>query len=152
MNNDQIASELIEIEAPQALVWEILLDFPNYNVWNEFCPVAGVESLAIGEPIVMRVDIGFGLQDQTEYFSKIQPSNCIAWRMENKPEDTIHAERVQTIEVLSETRCSYISIDYFSGPDVPGMIDAVGEGVRNGFNLCAQNLKRHAEQRYKASL
>jgi hypothetical protein len=130
------------------LVWDILLDFKRYAYWNQFCPVADVAKLAIDEPIVMRVDIGFGLSDQTEFFSRIEPEACIAWRMQNHPDDPIHAERVQTVNATSDSSCTYQSIDYFSGPGITAMIEQFGEGVRKGFNLCGQNLKAYAEQRY----
>lgn len=148
MLRDSVSSDLIEINAPQSFVWDILLDFENYAYWNQFCPVAKIGKLALGEALAMRVDIGFGLSDQTEFISRIEPSSVIAWRMQNLPEDPIHAERVQTITALSETRCTYLSVDHFSGPGITDMIAQFGEGVRNGFNLCAQNLKTHAEQQY----
>lgn len=141
-----VASDEIIINAPVELVWDILVDFGNYPAWNRFCPEA-VAKLEIGSPIKMMVDLGFGLQEQVEYICRIEPHQAIAWGMENKPGDPVHAVRTQTLTRLDDGRCAYNSIDDFSGPAVPEMMAAMAKNVEDGFNLCAQCLKQYAESR-----
>lgn len=139
-----ISSEEIIIEAPVEKVWAVLVDFDNYGKWNQFCPDCQAE-LTLGSPVVMKTYLGEQLIDQVEYMSRIDPCEAIAWRMENKPGDPIHAERTQYLKKLSETSCSYLSVDEFSGEQVPAMMEFAGEHVENGFNLCARGLKDHCE-------
>ena len=145
IGKDMVSSDEIHIDAPVELVWRILVDFENYGKWNRFCPQA-VAKLEVGSPIKMMVDLGNGLQEQVEYITRIEPNKVIAWGMENKPGDPIHAIRTQTLTKLSDSSCSYLSVDNFSGDGVPDMLAVMGKPVEDGFNLCAQGLKQYAEQ------
>ncbi|AQA18801.1 hypothetical protein BST95_11685 [Halioglobus japonicus] len=143
-----VSSDTFTIEAPAALVWQVVVDFANYGEWNAFCPSMEAE-LVLGAPVVMKVDLGFGLSDQVEYMSCIEAPHRIAWAMENKPGDPIHAERWQVIEPIDDNRCTYVSYDEFTGPEVQGMVEMMGEAVRKGFNICGEGLKGRAEQLYR---
>lgn len=149
ITQDTVSSDVVVIEAPASLVWGVLVDFENYGKWNEFCPSCEAE-LILGSPVKMQVDLGFGLQEQIEYLCRIDEGEAIAWRMDNNPGDPIHAVRTQYINVLSSERCSYVSVDEFSGEASPGMIDMMGKAVESGFNLCAYGLKEYCEALYAA--
>jgi len=143
-----VASDEITIQAPAELVWEVIVDFANYGLWNEFCP--GIEGTPeIGSPVVMQVNLGNGLQEQVEYITEIDAPRRIVWSMENKPGDPVHADRAQIVTPIDATSCTYVSIDEFSGDMVPAMMEAMAEPVERGFNLCAQGLKARAEALYR---
>lgn len=149
ITESSVSSDAIIINAPAELVWQVLVDFENYGEWNEFCP--GIKGeLKMGEPLEMRVDLGSGLQTQVERISCIEPPWKIAWAMENRPEDPVHAERIQELTPIDAASCSYISIDHFGGEMCVPMIEAMGQAVEDGFNLCARNLKARAEALYQA--
>ena len=139
-----VSSDEVVIEAPAALVWEIITDFEKYGEWNQFCPSIEGE-LEIGSPVKMQVDLGNGLQEQVEYITCIEAPGKITWSMENKPGDPIHADRSQVVTALDDGRCSYVTYDDFSGDFAAEMVKQMGEQVRSGFNLCARNLKQRAE-------
>ncbi len=143
-----VSSEEVTIQAPAELVWEVLVDFENYHLWNDFCP--GIEAeLKLGAPVSMQVDMGNGLQPQLEYITRLEPPAVITWSMENRPGDPIHADRSQFIRPIDETSCSYLTVDEFSGEGVASMLRAMGEIVEAGFNRCAQGLKARAEALYR---
>jgi Polyketide cyclase / dehydrase and lipid transport len=144
---DVVSSDEVVIEAPAEFVWNVLIDFDNYGAWNEFCPSARA-TLEIGSPIVMKVNLGGNLVDQTEYICRIDPGEAIAWGMENKPGDPITAVRTQHVKTLTPTRCSYISIDEFGGPGMRDMLATFGQLVEDGFNLCGRCLKQYCEGEY----
>lgn len=146
ITEDSVKSDEVTIEAPVELVWKILLDFDNYDKWNTFCPKATVHSLELGSPVDMMVDLGQGPSQQVEFISRVEPNVCIAWAMENKPEDPIHAVRSQHLKKLDANRCTYISVDVFSGPEHAAMMEHFAPAVEAGFNRCAYDLKAHAEQ------
>ncbi|MGI9283104.1 MAG: SRPBCC domain-containing protein [Endozoicomonas sp.] len=148
ITEDTVVSDEVVINAPAEIVWDVLVNFKDYHKWNRFCPQADA-TLELGSPIVMKVDLGFGLQDQVEFISLIEPGKAIAWGMENKPGDPIHAVRTQILKPLDDNRCSYLSIDDFKGSDpeaLKAMMEMMAKRVEDGFNLCAQGLKEYAEQ------
>lgn len=148
INENSVASETLTINAPAELVWDVIVDFANYHQWNAFCPEASGE-LVLGAPLTMQVDLGAGLQEQVEFITVIDAPHRIVWSMENKPGDPICADRSQIITPIDEHSCTYVSIDEFSGDMVPPMMEAMGEAVERGFNICAQGLKAHAEALYR---
>ena len=151
ITENAVYSDEVTIHAPAELVWEILLDFDNYGEWNTFCPSAKNDSLELGSAVDMMVDLGNGLTRQVEYICRVEPNECIAWAMENKPEDPVHAVRSQYLKRLDENRCTYISVDEFSGPQMAAMMEHFAAAVETGFNRCAYGLKTHAEKAFEAS-
>jgi uncharacterized protein YndB with AHSA1/START domain len=144
---NSVSSEEIIINAPAQVVWDVILDFVNYGLWNTFCPGMKGEAV-VGSPVEMQVDLGNGLQTQIEYVTKVEPIHTIVWSMENKPGDPIHADRAQYITPIDERSCRYWSIDEFSGEFAGAMIEQMGKQVEKGFNDCAAGLKARAEELY----
>ena len=151
ITDNTVSSDEVTINAPVEVVWQILTDFKNYGQWNGFCPSAKVEALELGNAVDMKVDLGGGPTQQVEYLCRIEPNECIAWRMENKPDDPVHAVRSQYLKRLSDDSCTYLSIDEFSGPGTQPMMEAFASNVEDGFNRCAYDLKAHAERKFQAS-
>ena len=147
ITEDTVSSDEIEIHAPVELVWRVLVDFANYGAWNKFCPVCEAE-LVMGSPVKMQVDLGFGLQEQVEYVCRIDPGEAIAWKMDTKPGDPIHATRTQYLTKVGEESCLYRSVDIFSGDGLTDMMALMGKPVEAGFNLCGYGLKAHCEELY----
>lgn len=150
IETDRVSSDEVLIEAPAEFVWQVLVDFDNYQYWNSFCP--GIEGeLKIGAPVSMQVDMGNGPQLQVEYITRLEPPHVITWSMENRPGDPIHADRSQYLTAIDETRCTYLTVDVFSGEAVPPMMEAFGQIMEDGFNRCAYGLKERAEALFKTS-
>ena len=147
---NSVSSEEIVINAPAQLVWDVILDFANYGLWNPFCPGMKGEAV-IGSPLEMQVDLGDGLQTQVEYVTKLEPFHTIVWSMENKPGDPIHADRTQRITAIDENSCRYWSVDEFSGEFAGPMIEQLGKQVEQGFNGCAAGLKARAEELFSVA-
>jgi len=149
INEDTVSSDTVTIAAPIELVWEIILDFENYGAWNTFCPSVKNTSLELGSAVDMMVDLGNGPSQQVEYICEVDPPHTIAWRMENKPEDPIHAVRSQHLKAIDADNCTYVTVDRFSGPQAKLMMDSFATNVETGFNQCAYDLKAYAEKRYQ---
>ena len=149
ITENSVSSEEIVINAPAQVVWDVILDFENYGLWNTFCPGMKGEAV-LGSPLEMQVDLGNGLQEQVEYVTKIEPIHTVVWSMENKPGDPIHADREQRIEPIDEHSCRYWTSDAFRGEFAGQMIEQLGAQVEKGFNDCAAGLKARAEALYQA--
>ena len=63
ISENSVASEEIVINAPAEIVWDVLMDFANYELWNSFCPKMKGEPV-VGSALEMQVDLGNGLQEQ----------------------------------------------------------------------------------------
>ena len=148
ITESSVSSDLITIDSPIEIAWEVLTDFQNYCLWNSFCPkIEGV--LELGAPITMQVDLGNGLQTNVEYITRLDQPNTLVWSMENKPNDPVHADRYQNLVYLDNDRCTYQTEDYFSGEAVPSMIEILGEHIQAGFNKCGVGLKRRSEELFQ---
>ena len=58
ITENAVISDTVTINAPVALVWQILVDFERYHLWNKFCPQIINKALAIGEAVF---NIGYAL-------------------------------------------------------------------------------------------
>ena len=150
ITENSVSSDEVIINAPAELVWDVIMDFESYGLWNTFCPSMKGDAV-LGSPLEMQVDLGNGLQPQVEYITKIEPCQTVVWSMENKPGDPIHANRAQHLTPIDERSCRYVSVDEFSGDMMVPMIEQLGEQVERGFNACAVGLKARAEELYRAS-
>ena len=148
ISESSVSCEEILIQAPAEFVWDILMDFDNYHLWNKFCPeIKGVPE--VGSPVAMQVDMGNGPQPQTEYITRLDAPREVVWSMENKPGDPIHADRLQRVTPVDAGSCRYWTVDDFSGEAMAPMMEAFGEVMERGFTLCAEGLKAHAEALYQ---
>jgi uncharacterized protein YndB with AHSA1/START domain len=150
ISDNTVASDVVTIDAPAEFVWDILVDFDTYGEWNGFCPSVKNTSLSLGSAVDMMVDLGDGPSQQVEYICRVEPNECIAWGMDNKPDDPVHAVRSQYIKRVDDKSCTYLSVDEFAGPEVKAMMDAFAKPVEAGFNRCAYDLKAHAEKLYRS--
>jgi len=148
IDESSVSSNKITIHAPAQIVWDVIVDFEHYSLWNRFCPHISGE-LKLGAALTMQVDLGQGLQEQVERITRLEPGEIIVWSMENKPGDPVHADRIQRIEAADEESCTYVTVDEFSGEFAPTMLEHFGPLIEEGFNRCALGLKARAEALFK---
>ena len=145
ITENAVHSEKILINAPDHLVWKILIDFENYAEWNTFTP--SIKSkLEMGAAVDMQVDLGQGLQNQVEYICRIDENKAIAWAAEFGDKETLYACRTQFIEKITDNSCYYMSVDEFSGKMTTDVVKFQGKNIEIGFNRCAIELKAYAEK------
>jgi hypothetical protein len=145
-----VASDPIEIDAPAAIVWEVLTDMPRYGEWNPFC--VHVEStLEMGAPVKMSL-VNYAnpgqLAPNVEYVCAFEPERLLSWEMPDSPAWPYPARRDQIIEALGPNRCRYLSTDAFTGPNGIHVMRFCGPWVTRAFNDTARALKARAEAIY----
>ena len=143
---NRVESIRVEIEAPAALVWEVLVDLPRYGEWNGFNP--RIEStLRLGDLVHMEARIpGTGRSlDVTEHLCAIEPGRRLAWEQRPTPENADAGRREQFLEPLGPERCAYHHTDTFLGPNADEIMAEHGAWVKEGFDGMARDLKRRAE-------
>jgi len=145
-----VRSAIVEIQAPAAVVWEILTDLDHYGEWNPFC-VRCVSTLEMGAPIYMSlVDYANPgrLNPNVEYVCAIEPEKMLSWEMPWTEQWPYPARRDQVIEALGEHSCRYYSTDAFLGENGIHLMRFVGSWVERAFNDTAKALKARAEARF----
>ena len=134
------------IEAPAAIVWGILTDFPRYPEWNQFTP--RVESnLEIGGPVSLYVVLKNGkLTRQNLRLDVFEPPKCIAWSLPKMIHPwLLRAYREQQVRAVSETSCEYSTCDTFSGWIAGLVYRSQKDWVAQSFAVMAAALKERAE-------
>lgn len=148
--NAIVVSETVEINAPVALVWDILCDMPKYGDWNPFC-VECESTLEMGAPVKMKLKnyiVDGEFFENTEYVCANEKEKLISWQLPHYDEWPYPARRDQILEATGEASCKYHSTDAFLGPNGIHVMRFAGPWVKIAFDETAHALKAHAEALY----
>lgn len=142
----EIASAVVEIDAPQSLVWDVLVDYGRYPEWNPYT-VRVDTSLEVGADVVLHLPDPASPGSTfttTEVMRVIDAPRHLQYdTADNLP--GIFAVRDQWVEDLGDGRSSYRTTDVFSGEFAQVAYDLQGAWVKAGFDAVAHALKARAE-------
>lgn len=138
-------SDLITINRPKDLVWEVLVDLDNYPKWNPFTnPV--ISTLKMGSPVELHVKMPIrGDRIQTEILICNDIEETLSWGMTLGHSSLLIAQRDQKVEAINGDQCSYQTWDAFHGLLTPMVVGLFGKDMLNGFNGVANSLKEYCE-------
>lgn len=145
-----VCSISVEIDAPPAVVWDVLVDLDRYPLWNPFC-ISAVSTLEMGAPVDMVLtdyEGGEGTFTNTEFVCAVVPERLLSWELVATPESPYAARRDQVIEHVAANRCRYYSTDAFLGDHAHDIMAATGDWVKRAFDDTALALKRRSELLY----
>lgn len=141
-----IESVVVEIDAPQALVWDVLVDYARYPEWNPY-------TVRVDTELSVNADVVLHLPDPanpgstfttTEVMRVIEAPHHLQYdTADNLP--GIFAVRDQWVEDLGDGRSSYRTTDAFSGEFALVAFDLQGSWVKAGFDAVAHAIKARAE-------
>jgi hypothetical protein len=134
----------VDITAPAAEVWAVLVDFPRYPEWNPFTPEVDGE-LAAGAPVRLLVNMpGRRQRQRVERINRVENGRALCWGMHMGHRALLCANRWQVLEpAASGTR--YTTVDRFSGLLVPLVMALYGGPMQLGFQQMAEALKARVE-------
>jgi uncharacterized protein YndB with AHSA1/START domain len=142
-----VSSVTVEIEAPAAFVWEVLVDYPRYPEWNPYT-VAVATTLEIGSTIDLTLparDGSDGTFLNREYIRVVDPPHHLRYDTgEEIP--GVFGVRDQWITALGQDRCTYHTTDTLSGKYADIVMEKTGDWIKSGFDSVAIALKARAEQ------
>ncbi|MDX6198142.1 MAG: hypothetical protein QOJ79_1293 [Actinomycetota bacterium] len=147
MTSYEVRSVTVDIEAPQAFVWDVLLDYPSYPEWNPY--TVRVESTCrLGDPVDLYLPDPRKpgeLLHQREWVCLVEPPHRFAYEMPPTPELDVRARRDQYVEATGVDTCRYWTTDVFTGPLAQMVMEHSGDWVKKGFDAVALALKGRAE-------
>ncbi|GAC1612033.1 MAG: hypothetical protein NVS3B26_30920 [Mycobacteriales bacterium] len=147
-----IESVTVEIDAPQQLVWDVLVDFARYGDWNPYT-VRVEATLSLGADVVLTLPTPGRpgeTMTTTETMRVIDPPRHLQYDTADRLAGIL-AVRDQWVADLGGDRSSYRTADVFSGPHAQRAFDLQGAWVKAGFDAVAQALKERAEALHRAS-
>jgi uncharacterized protein YndB with AHSA1/START domain len=141
-----IESVTVEIEAPQQLVWDVLVDYARYPEWNPYTvrvettlEIDGVIDLYLPDP----AKPGETFLNR-EYVRAVDAPHYLRYdTAEEIP--GMQAVREQWVTDLGGRRSSYRTTDLFSGEIAGWVYDEQSAWVKAGFDAVAHALKARAE-------
>lgn len=135
----------VEIHAPVATVWEVLVDFERYGEWNAFTPSVVCDG-TLGSSVTIRVCFeGAGPRRQVEVLNVLEPPHRLAWGVIMGTRALLVANRYQELEAIDAGRTRYTTIDYVSGLLAPLVRLLYADQMRKGFQTAADGLKARSE-------
>ena len=146
-----VLRETLEIEAPVALVWEVITDLPRYPEWNPFV-VEVRSSLEVGEPIAMRVRVlPFFAQPQRETVLECLPQQRLCYGVAGVPLNALRSLRYHELRPAGPERTHYCSHFELDGWLAPLTRMLLGGRLERGFDAATRALKERAEILQRAS-
>lgn len=143
-----VIEHTFEIDAPPALVWQVLTDFPRYAEWNRFV-LACSSTLQPGDPIDLTVQLGATPQLQREWMIEHQPGRRFAYRMKPMPLSALASQRSHDVEALGAERTRYRSHFQLMGWLMRLVRALMGKRLEAGFAQMSEGLKQQAEKLWR---
>lgn len=146
-----ITSVVVDIDAPQSFVWDVLVDYERYPDWNPYTVRVDTQ-LQVGADVVLHLphpDRPGKTMTTTEVMRAIEPPYHLQYDTADSLPG-IFAVRDQWVEDRGEGRSSYWTTDVFSGEHAQLAFDLQGTWVKSGFDAVAVALKARAEQLWTA--
>jgi hypothetical protein len=144
-----ILRDTLVIEAPVALVWDVIADLPRYPEWNPFV-VGARSSLIVGDPISMRVQLfPFFVQSQRETILECLPEQLLGYGVTGTPTNAIRSLRRHELRADGPDRTAYCSHFELDGWLAPVTRTLLGRLLRSGFGAATQALEQRAEHLHR---
>ena len=140
-----VIEHVLDIDAPPAVVWQVLTDLPRYGEWNPFV-IECRSTLVPGEPIDLRVRLRAKPQDQREWMVEMEAGKAFAYRMKPFPLGALASRRSHQLEALADGRTRYRSHMELSGWLMPLVRTLLGANLQRGFSEMSEAVRSRAEQ------
>ncbi len=148
-----ILTDPIDIDAPAALVWEIMVGFERYPEWNPLNRFFRLDTRAeAGQTVTFgprwgpydRNALGEAGFTQRETLTIWEPNCCFAYATISR---LVNAERVQYLAPTGANRTRYLTYERTSGILAPVVRRLYARRIIEGFTANGLALKHRAEAR-----
>lgn len=135
----------IDIDAPPAVVWQLLTDLESYSDWNRYSPSARGE-LRAGGVVTIEARLGEEVQQVDNLVTVLEPERSLCWHSMNWYEFLARGTRCRDLEPRpGGTRLRHHEV--MEGP-LAGVVEWVYRPrIEAGLERMNGDLKRAAEAR-----
>lgn len=141
----QLASEII-IDAPAAVIWEVLMDTDSYHQWNPFIQSIN-GSLKVGEKIAVLIQLeGKKAQLFRPRVLTLESAKELRWLGHLWVPGLFDGEHYFQLDQISATQTRFRHGENFRGILSGLIMNMVGEETRQGFEAMNAALKQRAER------
>jgi len=145
MTKPQIQTS-IHINAPAAVVWQLLTDLAGYQHWNPFV-VKASGTIALGNTLVCEPQMPGGRRYSFRpVVTRLLPEREFAWSGHVLHPLLGAGEHIFQIEKLGAEQVRLLHNEVFSGLLAPLVVRVARKQTTTGFELMNQALKQQAEQ------
>lgn len=136
----------VEINAPSALVWKVLTDFPAYGSWNPFIRrIAG--ELIIGEHLRVFARLPCGMPMMVRpIVLEFEAGRKIKWLGSLVLPSLLNGEHLFMLEPVGETEVRFIQREEYSGMLLPVLWGWLRNQGQAAFEMMNRALKVRAER------
>lgn len=138
-------TQVLDIEAPVEVVWEVITDLARYGEWNPF-QISVRSTLEPGDPIFMHVQIFDAFtQPQRETIFECIPLQHLSYGLAGLPLGALRSHRAHELEASGEASTRYRShfeLDGWLAPPTRGLL---GPRLQAGFEAASLALKERSE-------
>jgi hypothetical protein len=134
----------VEIDAPPAAVWRVLIDFPSYGDWNPFIrSIAGTAQE--GERLTVRLEPPGGKgMTITPTVLAAEPDRELRWKGRLLVPGLFDGEHSLRVEPLDGERSRFVHGERFTGILV-GLVKGILAKTETGFEQMNAALKQRVE-------
>lgn len=143
-----IIEKTIEIEAPAAVVWEVLTDLPRYGEWNPF-QIKVSSTLKPGDAIDMQVALMAKPQRQIEWMLEYVEGKRFAYCMKPVP-GMLSSFRSHDVEALPNNRTRYRSYFHLKGWLKVMVLALFKKNLERGFAGATAGVQKQSEKLWSA--
>ncbi len=138
----------VDIEAAPDRVWQLLMEFDDYQVWNPFIRGIKADKLSIGGTLYIRVRRPPG-SESIRYTAKItdfKPGAEISWRRTMGFGGLFASEHAMIIVQRGHFGSCFIQRERFSGMLADSVYNRIGSDIAASFKAMNRALKAAAEK------
>lgn len=140
-----VIEHVLDIDAPPAVVWEVLTDLPRYREWNPFV-IECRSTLVPGDPIDLLVKLRAKPQNQREWMVENVAGKGFAYRMKPIPLGALSSRRSHELVDIGDGRTRYRSHMQLSGWLMPLVRALFGSNLQRGFSEMSAAVRSRSEQ------
>ena len=139
-----VIDNVLDIDAPADVVWEVISDLPRYPEWNPFC-LECRSTLKPGDPIDMTVKLMRKPQQQREWMLEYVAGRRFAYQMKPAPLGALSSFRSHDVEATNAQRTRYRSYFHLKGWFKFVVMGLFRDKLEVGFAGMSQAIKDRAE-------
>ena len=140
-------SATVQIEAPPAAVWEVLVDIDRYAEWNRYATSASGDLEVGGTVTIMVPQRGEKYGPVANRVTEVITNERLCWRSLGWYRFLVYGERCRYLEEQSDGSTLFREVEVTHGPLANMIHRTMGEQLRRGLQTECDSLREAVEAR-----